>query len=284
MAVTVKIPPQLRTATGGEAAPVADGATVGEVLGALYERHGELKERVADGDGTLRRFVNVFLDGEDIRFLDGPGDEGGRRRRADDPARRRRRLTAFRTDLEGTLRPCRPCASSTATTTSRIATSCGAPAGRRAAVVGSAGDPEEIVEGVLREQPDVVLLDQIGGAALVDRIREAAPGVRVIVLSGHQPGDGDRELRRAPTPTWSRTRTSDRSAPPCSVPDKLETYRESAGPERRPNRSRRRGPEATEGGRFVVQEHHATRLHWDLRLERDGVLVSFAVPNALPPS
>ena len=71
MAVTVKIPPQLRAATGGQGSESVDGATVGEVLGALYERHGELRERVADEQGELRRFVNVYLDGEDVRFLDG---------------------------------------------------------------------------------------------------------------------------------------------------------------------------------------------------------------------
>ncbi len=71
MAVTVKIPPQLAAATGGDRSPSASGATVGEVLNELYARHAELRDRVADGDGSLRRFVNVFLDGEDIRFLDG---------------------------------------------------------------------------------------------------------------------------------------------------------------------------------------------------------------------
>ena len=71
MAVNVKIPPQLRAVTGGQGSESVDGATVGEVLGALYERHGELRDRVADDDGGLRRFVNVYLDGEDVRFLEG---------------------------------------------------------------------------------------------------------------------------------------------------------------------------------------------------------------------
>jgi sulfur-carrier protein len=71
VAVTVKIPPQLRAVTGGQGSEAVDGATVGEVMEALYARHGELRERVAGEDGELRRFVNVYLDGEDVRFLDG---------------------------------------------------------------------------------------------------------------------------------------------------------------------------------------------------------------------
>jgi molybdopterin synthase sulfur carrier subunit len=70
MAVTVKIPTQLREATDGESVATVEGDTVGEVLDALYERYGELRSRIAE-DGGLRRFVNVYVGGEDIRFLDG---------------------------------------------------------------------------------------------------------------------------------------------------------------------------------------------------------------------
>jgi sulfur-carrier protein len=70
MAVSVKIPTQLRSATDGEATAKVDGATVGEVLDSLYDRFDELRSRIAE-DGGLRRFVNVYVGGEDIRFLDG---------------------------------------------------------------------------------------------------------------------------------------------------------------------------------------------------------------------
>ena len=71
MSITVKLPTQLRDAAGGATSVAVDGGTVGEALNALYDQHGELRERIADGDGSLRRFVNVYLKGEDIRFLDG---------------------------------------------------------------------------------------------------------------------------------------------------------------------------------------------------------------------
>jgi MoaD family protein len=70
MSVRVKIPTQLREATGGEAVAEVEGSTVGEVLDSLYARYAELRSRIAE-DGGLRRFVNVYVAGEDIRFLDG---------------------------------------------------------------------------------------------------------------------------------------------------------------------------------------------------------------------
>jgi molybdopterin converting factor small subunit len=67
----VRIPAQLRTLTGGAGELVIDGATVGEVLKGLDAAHAGFAERIFDADGGLRRFVNVFLDEEDVRFLDG---------------------------------------------------------------------------------------------------------------------------------------------------------------------------------------------------------------------
>ncbi|MCK9250919.1 MAG: MoaD/ThiS family protein [Solirubrobacteraceae bacterium] len=69
--IKVKVPTQLRDATGGEGAVTVDGDTVGAALDALFTAHPELRGRIADEDGALRRFVNVYLDGEDIRFGDG---------------------------------------------------------------------------------------------------------------------------------------------------------------------------------------------------------------------
>jgi MoaD family protein len=71
MAVTVKIPTQLRSAAGGTSEAELEGATVREVLDSLYKRFDGFSDRIANEDGSLRRFVNVYLAGEDIRFLDG---------------------------------------------------------------------------------------------------------------------------------------------------------------------------------------------------------------------
>jgi MoaD family protein len=70
VAVTVKIPAQLRNLTGSDAETQVEGGNVGEALDALYERYDGLRDRITE-DGELRRFVNVYVGGEDIRFGDG---------------------------------------------------------------------------------------------------------------------------------------------------------------------------------------------------------------------
>ena len=69
MAVTVRIPTPLRTLTGGQDEVEAQGRTVAEIIDHLESRHPGIKERVCDDKG-IRRFVNVYLNDEDIRFLD----------------------------------------------------------------------------------------------------------------------------------------------------------------------------------------------------------------------
>ncbi len=68
---TVRIPTQLRTLSGGAAEVSVDGATVGEVLAALETAHPGFSARLFDDAGGLRRFVNVFVADEDVRFADG---------------------------------------------------------------------------------------------------------------------------------------------------------------------------------------------------------------------
>jgi molybdopterin synthase sulfur carrier subunit len=71
MSVTVRIPTQLRTLTGGAGEVAVEGSTVGEVLKGLDAGYPGLGERLFDESGKLRRFVNVFVADEDVRFLDG---------------------------------------------------------------------------------------------------------------------------------------------------------------------------------------------------------------------
>ena len=68
---TIRIPTQLRTLTGGSGTVEVEGSTVAEVLKALDARHPGFADRLFDEAGALRRFVNVFVAEEDIRFLDG---------------------------------------------------------------------------------------------------------------------------------------------------------------------------------------------------------------------
>ncbi len=70
MSVSVRIPTILRTYTGGESEVSADGATLSEVLDSLESSHTGIKARVLDDQGAIRRFVNVYVGNDDVRFLD----------------------------------------------------------------------------------------------------------------------------------------------------------------------------------------------------------------------
>jgi len=73
VSATVRIPSQLRPLSGGAGELVLEGSTVAEVLKALDTAHAGFADRLFDDSGNLRRFVNVFLADEDVRFLQGLG-------------------------------------------------------------------------------------------------------------------------------------------------------------------------------------------------------------------
>ena len=67
----VRIPPVLRAQAGNQKRVEVDGATVGEVLVSLLEQHPGLREQVFTADGSLNRFVNVYVNGRDVRYEQG---------------------------------------------------------------------------------------------------------------------------------------------------------------------------------------------------------------------
>jgi molybdopterin converting factor small subunit len=71
MTATIRIPTPLRSATGGASTVDVDAGTVGEALASLEQAHPGVAERLLDDNGQLRRFVNVFVDDEDVRFQQG---------------------------------------------------------------------------------------------------------------------------------------------------------------------------------------------------------------------
>ncbi|MCC5951772.1 MAG: MoaD/ThiS family protein [Acidimicrobiia bacterium] len=80
MSVTVRVPPVFRTMTSGQSQVEVEGGTVGEVLGNLDAAHPGFSDKLLDADGTLVRYVNLFVDDDDVRFMDGldtPVPEGG---------------------------------------------------------------------------------------------------------------------------------------------------------------------------------------------------------------
>jgi molybdopterin converting factor small subunit len=75
MSVHVRVPTILRTYTGGDSEVSAEGGTLAEVLESLESAYPGIRARIVDETGELRRFVNVYVGNDDVRFLDGLGTE-----------------------------------------------------------------------------------------------------------------------------------------------------------------------------------------------------------------
>ena len=71
MSATVKIPTPLRKLTNNETSVDADGTTVEQIVESLESTYPGMRERLIDDNGDLRHFVNIYLNGEDIRYIDG---------------------------------------------------------------------------------------------------------------------------------------------------------------------------------------------------------------------
>ena len=71
MAVTVRIPTTLRPLSGGASTIDVESGSLADVITALESAHPGLRDRLLDDDGSLRKFVNVFVDDDDVRYLEG---------------------------------------------------------------------------------------------------------------------------------------------------------------------------------------------------------------------
>ncbi|MFP6643221.1 MAG: ubiquitin-like small modifier protein 1 [Candidatus Latescibacterota bacterium] len=71
MAVTVHVPTPLRKLTGNQSEVQAEAATVAELVDNLESAHAGIKEKLLDESGDIRRYVNIYVNDEDVRFLDG---------------------------------------------------------------------------------------------------------------------------------------------------------------------------------------------------------------------
>ena len=73
MSITVRIPTPLRRITNGQDKIAVEGSTLGEVIASLDAEFPGIRDRICDEQGEIRNFVNIYVNGEDVRFLAGLG-------------------------------------------------------------------------------------------------------------------------------------------------------------------------------------------------------------------